>query len=512
MSDKKRVNKKEFRKTQSTESRLEYLIKTFNVVDNEELYEMVESSKHLPKEEGGTSLRPIFKPQQATLNSMIKLNTSENLLVVLKKVVIKEKLVKEYFISDIVFGDIIKSDPTENKSNVQWMLQTFLNSLEHNVDEGIRFATEDLIAANDYLVLFEKHKKKKRFKEWAIKNEYRKWNLLNKTKSKKDWDELGYNQSDITQYKSLGQLFDAIDPFRERNHSDLEKAMEGFMHVNEAEIEYKDRYWTVYVPKTKSANCVMQNFAGWCTAQPDQGMFDSYVSDQRQPNGEKSKIYVVVNNELFEGRSDETYQIHFESSQIKDKSNGYGNVDLYELIFEKPHGEGIHEYFHAELDRMAREDKGSITNNKYIDYLISFGFTESLFDYLEDDTNSINFNGNKKIPKLPDLSRFQKVDQLILMGVGLKELHPSVCNLEKLELLSLSDNKLTTLPREIGKLKNVDIINLKGNPLTSIPDEIAELDRSNGGTLYRVSVNLDDVGQEVYDKLKRLLPTAVVGE
>jgi len=502
MGNNKHVNKKEFRKVEDTESRLEFLAKKFKIFDIEDGEEMLlENKRDLEIDPTGIKLIGEYSG-----------NRNNILLYIIKHTPGTENKMGyiDYLISSDVFTNIIIADPTENKSNVQWMLQTFLNLIKTDKREAIRFVTEDLGMANTYLELFEANKRKKRFKEMAIKNEKRKWLLANRGKTEDDWEKVGYNPSDITQYKSLSQLFDSVDPFRERSHSDLEDAMNRFVHIGEADIDYRDRFWTVFVPKTKEANCVMENFGNWCTAQPNQGMFASYVENERQPNGEPSKIYVIINNDLFEGKSVETYQIHFESKQIKDRTNG-SNVDLYDLIFDKPHGEGIHEYFHAELDRMARESKQPITENLYIDYLIKFGFTDSLFDYLDSDVLTINFNGNKTIPKLPDLSRFTNVDQLLIMNVGLREIHPSVYNLSNLEYLSFHNNKLTSIPSGIGKLKKLRLLNIKGNQITDIPEDISELDNTRGGNLYRVSVDMENVGEETIKKLKKLLPTTIIG-
>lgn len=92
------------------------------------------------------------------------------------------------------------------------------------------------------------------------------------------------------------------------------------------------------------------------------------------------------------------------------------------------------------------------------------------------------------------------------------ELHPSIGLLTNLELLSLSDNKISKLPKEIGNLKKLDFFNLKGNPITDFPDEISQLDRSNGGSLFRLSVDKKDIGEVNYQKLKLLLPNATIGE
>lgn len=421
----------------------------------------------------------------------------------------RKRVLSKVTISETVFASMLVADPTENKIFLQWMLNSFVRMIkdENNIKEAVRFVDEDLGVANTYLGLFEANKRKKRFREWAIKNEYRKWKLHNKDADESEWKALNYDPADINQYRSLGQLFDAVDPFIEREPSNLERAMMHFVNIGEADIPYRDRKWTVYIPLTRDANVVFDKFASWCTAKPDNSMFDRYTND-RLPNGKKSNIYIIVNNKMFTGESKECYQIHFESNQIKNQSNGWENVNLYEPVLST--SDGIREYFYSELDTRARMFKGDISNNKYIDYLISFGYTECLFDYLDENLMIIKITG-KQIPRLPDISRFQNLDQLLLMKVGMLELHPSIGSLQNLELLSLSNNKIKKLPKEIGNLKKLDFMNLKGNPIEDIPDEISHLDRSNGGRLFRLTVDKKDISEANYKKLRRLLPNVIIG-
>ena len=82
----------------------------------------------------------------------------------------------------------------------------------------------------------------------------------------------------------------------------------------------------------------------------------------------------------------------------------------------------------------------------------------------------------KEIPKLPDISRFSQLDQLIITGAKLVELHPSIGNLTNLEMLVLADNKLKSLPKEIGNLKKLRFLLLKDNlALTTLPKSITQL-------------------------------------
>jgi hypothetical protein len=52
-----------------------------------------------------------------------------------------------------------------------------------------------------------------------------------------------------------------------------------------------------------------------------------------KPNGKLSDIYIIINNDFFTGKSDEIYQIHFESGQIKDRLNS--NVSILNSVIEK---------------------------------------------------------------------------------------------------------------------------------------------------------------------------------
>jgi Leucine-rich repeat (LRR) protein len=116
----------------------------------------------------------------------------------------------------------------------------------------------------------------------------------------------------------------------------------------------------------------------------------------------------------------------------------------------------------------------------------------------------------REIPKLPDISKFKMLDQLIITSAKMVELHPSIGKLTNLELLVLPNNRLKSLPKEIGMLKNLTFLNIIGNPIKEIPNEIAYLDKSNGGSLYRLGVVAEDIGEENFRKLKELLPTTKI--
>jgi hypothetical protein len=402
--------------------------------------------------------------------------------------------IKKISICSDVFSEMIGADPTDNKMYLQWMLTVFTRFVKDGKDistaSAIRFVKEDLPQANLYLQLFEDNKRKKKFID-LCKGSY----------SLKDVGD----PTNINQYKSLSQLFDAVDPFIEKEPSAVERTLYKFVESGQAEIPVKDRKFTLYIPKTTAASVVFANFANWCTAREGNGMFNSYTQNNLKPNGKNSDIYIIINNGFFSGENKEIYQVHFETNQLKDSRNGQ-NVSIFENVLSE--SEGISNFFYEELMTMAKGFKRGIDNNKYLDYLIQFGFAESLFELMDEETPSIKFM-TREIPRLPDMSKFKNVDTMIITNAKMVELHPSIGLLSNLEMLVLSGNKIKTLPKEIGSLTSLEFLNLDGNPLVDIPSEIAYLDKSKGGSLHRIGVRESDIGRDNYLKLKGLLPTTL---
>lgn len=416
---------------------------------------------------------------------------SRILAIVSSKNLDGDRVNKKVSISETVFTNMLAADPTENKIYLQWMLIVFSRFIKGETDESItqaiRFAVEDLPQASAYLILYEGNKRKKKFVE-LCKNSFGLKHIN--------------DPSDINQFKNLSQLFDAVDPFVEREPSAVERTMNKFVEAGQALIPVKDRKFTLFIPKTTEANVIFDNFANWCTAKRGNGMFKSYTEGHKKPNGKNSDIYIIINNKFFSGESEEIYQIHFETNQLKDRKNS-SNVNIYENVISA--SDALKDYFYNELMEMAKAYSKGFDSNRYLDYLIKFGFTESLFEMISEDTVSIKIM-KREIPKLPDLSRFKNVDQMIIMDAELSDLHPSLGSLTSLELLVLCNNKIKTLPKEIGNLKNLEILNLVDNQIVDFPEEIKYLDKSNGGSLIRLCVRESDIGSENFKKLKILLP------
>ena len=465
--------------------RLEFLASTFEIFDKEEAIK-VEPEVTKLKKLGSEVIKHNDTILAFKIVSPIEDATEKS--PKRKRVFREEKLSTKIRISDSVFADMVLADPTENKQFLKWMINVFVRLIkEGEINEAISFATEDLEMANEYLKLFEANKRKKKFKEFC-----------NKTHGLKHIED----PSDLYQYKNLSQVFNAIDPFIERSVSDLERTMERFVEVGNGEIVFKDRLWTVFIPYDTDAACIAHKIAGWCTATPGNGMFRSFT-EQKTPAGNKSKLYIVFNNKLFKGESRELYQLHFESGQLMDYSNRNADSDFYNNVIRS--SEGIDAYFKEELSKLAREENSSTGESKYINFLVKFGHTESLFEFIPEESLRIN-KRNQFIPSIPDMSKFQKLEAVVISGTKLDVVHPSLFKLPNLEMISLTDGNLTSLPIEIKYAKRAMLLNITGNKIVTIPDEIAELDKSNGGRLNVLIVNSDEIGDTNFKKLHELLP------
>lgn len=455
--------------------RITFLAKNFDVFENDTKNAIAKKFDDLKDESEDNTVTKVINSKDEIIGFIVS------------KKNVKDRILINVSIGMSVFSDMIAADPTNNKVCLQWMLNVFTRLLKDGeLAMAIRFADEDLPQANDYLKLFEQNKRKQKF--------------INLCKSSYSLKHLK-DPTDINQYKSLSQLFDAVDPFIEKEPSAVERTMNKYVDKGEAIIPVKDRKYTVFIPKTTEANVIFDGFANWCTAKAGNGMFKSYTQNNKKPNGKNSDIYIVINNKFFTGESDEIYQIHFETSQVKDRKNG-SNVNFFEKVLLE--SESVSNYFYEELMGMAKTMK-SIDKNKYVDQLIEFGFTDCLFDLIDEKAKVIKFM-QRNIPKLPDMSKFKSVDQFIIAHANLIELHPSIGGMDSLEMLVLTGNKLKTLPKELGGLKNLEMINISGNRITSIPEEIKYLDRSHGGSLKFVVVNEMELGADNYKRLKELLP------
>lgn len=469
-------------------SRLDYLKNQFGFISNDEWEQL--SKKDLSKiktkkgdEIKNISLKALMNPE----GDLLALTMVEETPYIDKETG-KQEIGKKIKLrlSEKVFDDATNADPSDNNMYTQWILKTFANLIKKGeTEEAIRFIDEDLPQANEYLKIFDEVKNSKLF-----------------TQTNKNVAGLPTNPTDINQYLSLSQLYSAVDPFIEKEENQLANDIKKYVAANRAKILFQDSNWLVYNPLDRDANCVMSAYASWCTAKPENTMFNKYTKDYLEPNGEPSKIYVLINKDVLKGKSNEVYQFHFESEQFKDRTNDR-NVNIYDFL-QKNHN--LSNFFKGILSNLAKKSGStSILNNKYLKILMEIGELDNLLDYFDTNTDELNFKGFK-IAKLPEnINKFKNLTTLNLIGVGLKELPNSIGDLSNLESLILSNNELKNLPDSIGKLKNLLFLNITNNPIKQFPKTMIDLSGKEGGKITRIAYDSNNFSNEDNEMIENIL-------
>jgi hypothetical protein len=398
------------------------------------------------------------------------------------------RMVRRCSIELTVLSGMISADPTNNKSYLQWLLSVYSSLLKTDkIDEAIRFACEDLPVAKQYLELFEQHKRKDKFIKLCSKN----YNL----------SEIN-DHSNINQYKSLSKLYDAVDPFIEKDYSGLKGNIMRYVNINEAEIAYKSRHFMVYIPKTRNAMIIFDSFTSWCTAKPENGMFKHYKSTNLKPNGKESTLYVVIPTSFFEGTTDDLYHLHFDTNQFHNRSNS--DVDPIPIMSCDPK---IISYFANEIRNTMLS--GALTNSiktKYLTQASKFGVNYLIFDVLGDEIDNIRLI-NKTLNALPDsVGRFKNLVNLALVNNSIYTIDRNVGSLNNLKVLSLNKNPIAILPEEIGNMTRLEYLSIRDTNIVDLPDSITKLDLSNGGSLRYISIS----DRTLIDKIKNKLPNCEI--
>lgn len=122
--------------------------------------------------------------------------------------------------------------------------------------------------------------------------------------------KLPKEKRNITQFKNLPDLYDAVSGF-ERGSDEPQNKTQELKAIREKEIDriYEDSQWKVVSPKTERASCLVGKGTQWCTsADKSNNMFDSYNN--------RGKLYILISKE-----DDSKYQIHFEDNQLMDSRN-----------------------------------------------------------------------------------------------------------------------------------------------------------------------------------------------
>ena len=487
-----------------TEDRLDYL-KTQHVMTKRQVDDLTKGEKEseVEREPGGLPPKKSIKVVPIQDESGVDIAY----LYTSKKGKTSVKLTEE------IFNDIAEADPTRNKAYVSWMISVFLRHISDNdINQAVRFLTEDLPEATEFLEVFDRVKKKKVFKTGAP----------NRPNAPSD-------VSDISQYNDLAHLYSIVSPFVGTGDDDDEDATPGeklwkklkkYIDLGHARLAYRDNDVLVYIPDTIEASCdPLGNLASWCTRRENNSYFDSYRNNNRKPNGDPSDFYAVIPKTMFDGEpTDDSFyplQLHFETGQLHNKNNSnIGDDGLKKLIKQFP---GFKTYFTQELGALAAEDVkegDGLMKSKYIDYLNKFGgraqdvISDEIYqqgvknirnlaaeqqvplqqnkylkwlmentdgvnvtDYLNRDIETLDFS-NMSLGVMPDLSEFTNLRRLTANGCSLKKL-PPVKHLpkeNKINVFSFANNEIKEAPIEGYQdiLIDMFLFNMDNNPITKI--------------------------------------------
>jgi len=464
-------------------------------------------------------------------------------------IVTNKKGKSKVVLTDEIFTDIVDADPTRKKEFVQWMITVFMRHLkEGDIEQAIRFITEDLPEANEFLTVFDRVRKKKSFKRDAS-------NRANAPE----------NVTDINQYNNLGQLFDVVSPFMgdEAEDNSLWNKLKKHIDLGTAKLAYRDNDVLVYMPQTLEASCepLGGGMASWCTANRnalnsnhDNSYFAKYRRNNPKPDGSLSDYYVVMPKKLFDGENEDIYplQFHFESGQLHNRSNQ--SIERGELPKVLSRFSGLSEFFRKELGalatgdirngsglmdskylnyltkfggdikdviddevwdagvasirKLASEQQGALQNNKYLKWLMENTEGVIITDFLDRNMSTLDFS-DMQLRELPDLSEFTDLTRLSANNCGLTTLPPANQLPDNMEILSLVNNQLTEFPLEgYGKLKNLFVANMGNNNWSQI--NVGILKELFNEKLARLvlDVDLNNLNPENREEYENLMESA----
>jgi hypothetical protein len=168
-----------------------------------------------------------------------------------------------------VLKELLKADPTKKQDFMVYISNMYLKK---------QFKLEDVTRIKKELETFQKVKSK----------------LTNK---------------DISSYKTLDQLYDALEPFADASENDL-KSNKALVKDAKSGAKYiiNEPDFKVLVPKTKEAACFYGANTKWCTAADENNMFDHY--------NEGGNLYIIIAKD---NGKDRKFQLHVEHDQFMDE-------------------------------------------------------------------------------------------------------------------------------------------------------------------------------------------------
>lgn len=442
--------------------RLKYILEHFNIYVNEptEDYEIISSYKSQP-------------------------------------ILIRHKETGKEYIGKYVFNTLVRIDPTNKKTYTQWLIQRIFDYIKRSEHQKLmRLLFEDAPIVKESLLIFEHKKKTKLFKDTVVH--------IPSLKKIKD-------VCNINQYNNIDLLLDAVDPFIERDYSELVQIVKNAINVKLGDLKYEDHKFLVYSPKTLSGSIILHPYATWCTARPSNSMFDRYTSN-KTPFGTKSELLVFIDKETLK-----LFQIHFESGQVNKHNNSSAIPEFKECFLNI--SDGLAGFVENYLIRLI---KGCVNLNnikkdfnnikmlaeRYSKYLYQFGLINSYVNFIHKNETDLTLSGVNCLSDI-DLSDLEKLQYVRLFSLNLKTF-PILKKNNKIEILSLYGNSISYFPEDLKPFKNIKTLNLKNNHIRTIPDNISELDKSRGGSLLMLNIANNYLTESSIIDLKNKLPNVLI--
>lgn len=132
----------------------------------------------------------------------------------------------------------------------------------------------------------------------------------------------------ITDFKSIPELYQAIDAFTNEGVPQDKKALERYYIFKNAEkkglkIIYNDKDWIIGIPETFESSKMFGNDTNWCTTSSEGRYYNKYLKEYG------GQYYILLNK-----KTGELFQFHFESNQFMDEHDN--QIDMYNFTEEEP--------------------------------------------------------------------------------------------------------------------------------------------------------------------------------
>jgi hypothetical protein len=130
---------------------------------------------------------------------------------------------------------------------------------------------------------------------------------------------------DLNNYKTLGALYDAIEPHDGAADELSKKQAARQIKTNETEVFLKEPDLLVLIPKSEAAACKYGAGTKWCTAADSDNMFSHYDA--------QGKLYIVIAPTLpKKGDYERKFQLHYQTDSFMDeRDEPVGKADISAL-------------------------------------------------------------------------------------------------------------------------------------------------------------------------------------